>query len=245
MPATPRMQTLSSAVRRRFPDVRSMGVYNPRHIGSKWYNKWSQHAGAEPARGWYGNAWDITSPFWYMMTDVEQRNVRSGHWHQQHPHLPLVVTEHYDYMNRVYAFLHASRERFNINELIWNSPNHFDHLHVSTWPMMANDFWRTHPTKGGPVVTWDRDGTTRNTYYVGEEDEMVIQRGDEGKQVKRIQRWLNRGPTAPEPPLVPDGAFGPLTETEVKRYQARRELDETGVVDGITYGDLTLWKGGD
>ena len=247
MPATPQMQRLARDVQQRHPDVRSMGVYNPRKIncGRGRLCNWSQHAAAEPSRGWYGNAWDITSPYWFLMTATEQRNVRVGHWKQNHPHLPPVVVEHYDFLNKIHGMLVAGREKYDIYELIWNSTSHYDHIHVSTYPRMANEWWRRHPTQGGTVVTVARNGTRSNTYFVGEEDEMVIQRGDSGKAVRRIQRWINNGPTKPDPPLASDGDFGPLTETEVKRYQVRRDLNDTGIVDGITYGDLTLWKGGD
>ncbi len=221
------MQTLAREVTKRWPDVGSMGVYNPRHIGSNPLRPWSQHAGCEPDKGWYGNAWDITSPPEMQPKDSSNE-------------------EHMAYLDKIYAYLFANRHQLHINELIWRSPSHWNHIHVSTYPKMANDFWRKHPTNGGPVLTIDKDGTKRNTYYVAEEDEPVLAKGDSGPAVKRVQRWINKSPAAPDPPLVADGKFGPATEAGVMEYQQRRGFDVTGVVDGLTYGDLTLWKeGGD
>ena len=58
-----------------------------------------------------------------------------------------------------------------------------------------------------------------------------IKRKDRGKKVKRVQEWLSLQGAGP----VADGDFGPATETSVKRYQQRKGLPATGVVDSATY----------
>jgi len=230
MAATPRMQRLSREVMGAYPDASSFGVYNPRHIQSKWWLPWSQHAAAEPSRGWFGNAWDITSPL--------EIASRPGGRSRSNP-------DHMDYLNRIHTFLYQKRDELHINELLWNRPDHYDHIHVSTWPKMADEYWRTHPTRGGPVITIGQDGTRRDTYQIYDlEGEMIIELGDRGGHVARIQRWINNAPKPPTPPLVDDGIFGPATESAVRDYQANRKLDDTGIVDGITYADLTLFKRG-
>lgn len=60
-------------------------------------------------------------------------------------------------------------------------------------------------------------------------------RGDRGKAVQRIQEWLTLNGIA----LVIDGQFGPATEYAVGRFQGRRSLPKTGVVDTATFTELT------
>lgn len=61
-------------------------------------------------------------------------------------------------------------------------------------------------------------------------------RGNHGRSVERIQEWLTLNSTA----VVVDGDFGPATEYAVGRFQARRGLPKTGVVDDATFLELTL-----
>lgn len=74
----------------------------------------------------------------------------------------------------------------------------------------------------------------------------VIRRGSSGSAVTTLQNSLNRAFSSA---LVVDSAFGPLTETAVKRFQAA-PLGGTLVVDGIvgpyTWAKLDLildWQG--
>ena len=61
--------------------------------------------------------------------------------------------------------------------------------------------------------------------------EVVVKRGDRGAAVRSIQRQL--GVTA-------DGAFGPMTERVVKRFQRRHDLVPDGIVGPLTRGALGL-----
>lgn len=218
MSATPGMQRVSRLVRSRFTDIESMGVYNPRHIGSNPFRPWSQHAGADPARQHYGNAEDLTSP-----------GVLG-------PRLPTNPA-HMAYLDQVHAFLRHHRLELGIYELLWRTTNHFDHIHVSTYPRMANEWWRRHPMQGGKVVTVQADEKTRSASYLLEVTD-VLKQGSEGLQVMILQRMLNKR-QKPDPPLVEDGLFGPLTASVVQAYQIRRELPNTsGDYDAFTRADL-------
>jgi hypothetical protein len=66
---------------------------------------------------------------------------------------------------------------------------------------------------------------------IGGSGEVVLERGDRGTAVVRVQRAL--GVTA-------DGVFGPLTERAVKRFQRRRGLRADGVVGSATRRALGL-----
>lgn len=58
-----------------------------------------------------------------------------------------------------------------------------------------------------------------------------IKRKARGKNVKRIQEWLSLQGAGP----APDSDFGPATETSVKRFQRKKGLPITGVVDKATF----------
>lgn len=228
MAATPGIQRLAAAVYREFPDVSSFGVYNPRHIGSASWRPWSQHAGCEPARGWWGNAWDMTSP-----ASVLTHGPRG-------PSNPV----HMAYLDLLYLWLRSRRDSLRINELLWRVPDHFDHIHGSTWPKMADDFWRKHPTKGGAVLTIAKDGTRSDTYRLEADMAQGLTQGDSGKQVVRLQRLLNALASPPVPALKVDGVYGALTASEVERYQIRREIPEPdGAYDAFTRADLERDRG--
>lgn len=53
--------------------------------------------------------------------------------------------------------------------------------------------------------------------------------GDRGKDVEAIQRAVN---------VTPDGIFGPITKSAVKRYQARKGLSVDGIVGPATWNML-------
>ena len=63
-------------------------------------------------------------------------------------------------------------------------------------------------------------------------DEVVLERGDSGPAVKRLQRRLRVTPA--------DGEFGPATERVVRRFQRRRGLTADGVVGPQTRKALGL-----
>jgi peptidoglycan hydrolase-like protein with peptidoglycan-binding domain len=67
----------------------------------------------------------------------------------------------------------------------------------------------------------------------------TISEGATGDVVRRLQRALRRpeGPTF-DPDLVVDGAFGPLTERDVKGFQQAAGLAEDGVVGPLTWAAL-------
>lgn len=140
MAGTPNTRRAITAMRARFDLL--YGVYNPRHIGSNPLRRWSQHAGAEPAQAYYGNAADI---------------VHIQYGYNKDP-------RHQAELDKVYAYLDAHRDELSIRQVLWRVPAHFDHIHVDFWPKMADEFWRRHPTKGGPVVVRYEDGTLGDTY---------------------------------------------------------------------------------
>ncbi len=59
----------------------------------------------------------------------------------------------------------------------------------------------------------------------------VLKRGDEGNDVKALQRALG---------ITPDGSFGPKTESAVKMFQTDRGLFADGVAGPKTLGELGL-----
>lgn len=64
----------------------------------------------------------------------------------------------------------------------------------------------------------------------------VLRRGDQGEAVLRLQQDLiGAGHT-----VDPDGAFGPDTETAVKRFQAKQGLVVDGIVGALTWAALGL-----
>jgi hypothetical protein len=76
----------------------------------------------------------------------------------------------------------------------------------------------------------DRVLTSAARTGAGSED-LMVERGDRGDDVKRIQAALG---------LPADGIFGPQTERAVKRFQRRKGLLVDGVVGPQTRGALGL-----
>lgn len=58
--------------------------------------------------------------------------------------------------------------------------------------------------------------------------------GKRGKGVKRVQEWL----TLQDFGVKPDGDFGAATETALKRFQRKKGLKPTGIVDAATFEQL-------
>ena len=65
----------------------------------------------------------------------------------------------------------------------------------------------------------------------GAADDLMVERGDRGGAVRKIQRALG---------IPADGVFGPQTERAVKRFQRRKGLLVDGVVGPQTRGALGL-----
>ncbi len=191
------------------------GVYNPRHISSNPLRPWSQHAGAEPAQRYYGNAIDI---------------VHNDYGYTNKP-------EHQAELDEVYVYLDSRRSLLSIRQILWRVRSHYDHIHCDFYPAMADEFWRKHPTKGGPVVVRRRDGSLGSTYGTAppppppKEDEMTLKPGDSGNAVSYYQKAINAwGRTT----IAVDGEYGALTEQAVEQYQKAADLETTGVIDGVT-----------
>ncbi len=65
--------------------------------------------------------------------------------------------------------------------------------------------------------------------------------GDNGKDVAKLQEFINRWEFAYDiglDPLLEDGAFGPVTESHVRRFQNWADLEDDGVADPITISSL-------
>ena len=141
MAATPNCQVVEASVLAAFPDAR-FGRYNCRHIGSNPMRSWSQHAGSEPDRRYFGNALDIV--------------------HKDYGY--TVTPAHTAWLRHVYGFL-----RFNLPKLVDQllgpgDPGHANHIHVSTWPKMKSNFWYRPPCNGGKLVVIYEDGTKGDTF---------------------------------------------------------------------------------
>ena len=140
MSATPNATRIKVAVLNRFPGA-VFGVYNCRHISSNPLKPWSQHAASEPAKGYYGNALDIT--------------------HRDHGYSSSPL--HQAWLRGVAAYLEASN--LNVRQVL--SPGdrgHDNHVHVDAWPKMRDNFWYQPPCKGGSLVVVYADGTTGRTF---------------------------------------------------------------------------------
>lgn len=71
-----------------------------------------------------------------------------------------------------------------------------------------------------------------DTAAAGSSDQVVVQRGDRGPGVKRVQRRLRVRPV--------DGVFGRITERAVKRFQRRKGIEADGVVGPATRDAMGL-----
>ncbi len=172
MPTTPNCQTIEALVLADFPDAQ-FGRYNCRHIGSNPLRSWSQHAGSEPDRKYFGNALDIThKDFGYTVTPA-----------------------HTIWLRKVYGFLRSLNV---IDQLLGpGDAGHANHVHVSTWPKMKSNFWYKPPCKGGALVVIYEDGTTGDTFDdpLDKEEEMdyrnILDRigQDKVEELRQAGRW--------------------------------------------------------
>ena len=141
MAATPNCQLIETAILAAFSDAR-FGRFNCRHISSNPMRSWSQHAGSEPARRYFGNALDIThQAFGYNVTPA-----------------------HTVWLRQVYGFLRATFPDLVDQLLGPGDAGHSDHVHVSTWPKMKSNWWYKPPCKGGKLIVIYEDGTIGDTF---------------------------------------------------------------------------------
>ncbi len=147
MAATPNCQLIETAVLAEFPHAR-FGRYNCRHIGSNPMRSWSQHAGSEPARDYFGNALDI--------------------WHVDHkpPGKPADSSPaHQAWLRKVRAFITVNYGDL-VDQMLGPGDNraHANHIHMSTFPKMKSNWWYKPPCKGGELIVIYEDGTTGDTF---------------------------------------------------------------------------------
>lgn len=215
MAATPHIQIIQREIQARWPHL-NFGLHNCRHISRKSWKPWSQHAASEPGKDYYSNAVDIHDPYDnYLSATLDQ----------------------------VYAYLVKNRARFHIRVVLWRTTDHYDHIHVDTWPMMKDNWWYKPPCKGGTLITINEDGTTQNTFATTEEDLETLQLGDQGNTVAKLQKGLNGWVTKFAPTLgllTVDGDFGPATLAHVEAFQSGAEMPRytPGIVGGVTWGAL-------
>ena len=87
-----------------------------------------------------------------------------------------------------------------------------------------------------PVETPPEQGWPDDPLSIPVESRPVVGKGDEGNDVRDLQKLLNKTELAPG--LVEDGDFGNLTDTAARNYQASRGLDVDGIAGQQTWGAL-------
>lgn len=65
---------------------------------------------------------------------------------------------------------------------------------------------------------------------------LPLHRGSVGSDVRRVQEWLCLHGTT----TGIDGEFGPATEAAIRHFQMLTRLTESGIVDGVTWGELIM-----
>ncbi len=224
MAATPNCQLVETAVLAAFPDAR-FGRYNCRHISSNPMRSWSQHAGSEPDRGYFGNALDITHKDWGYTVNFA----------------------HTFWLSRVYRFIRNEFPNLVDQLLGPGDKGHANHVHVSTWPKMKSNWWYRPPCKGGTLIVIYEDGTTGGTFgdvvppppppIIG--DDMGLRRNDTGNAVARMQQGLLAWHDDSLPVFGADGDYGAETEAAVTDYQEAADLDTTQDFDTLGVADPT------
>lgn len=200
---TPNIKRMVDRLNLMWPGQLRFEYYSRRHIGRNPLRPWSQHAGSEPARDWYGNAADIFDPRDAVDSDL---------------------------LDEIFLFLNANRSPFRIRTLLWTKrtghKNHRNHIHVDTWPKMADEWWR-RPPPSGPVLTVETDGTRYDTYATDKPEEadlpfLPLKRGDgtgdrefKRSDVAAIQAMINR---AYDETLETDGIYGDKTADAIAEH---------------------------
>ncbi len=213
---TPNLERIKAAVSAEFPHAR-FGQYNCRHIGSNPMRSWSQHAGSEPDRGYFGNAVDI--------------------WHVDHKppgKPPDSSPTHQAWLRKVRAFITLHFGDL-IDQMLGPGDNaaHANHLHTSPFPKMKSNWWYRPPCKGGTLIVIHEDGSTGDTFGASSMEANMLQTGSQGKAVGFYQEAL----IARDPNALPrwgaDDDYGPETTEWVNRFAADFDLAQTGVIDGV------------
>jgi hypothetical protein len=88
----------------------------------------------------------------------------------------------------------------------------------------------THPISTVTITT-----TPTNTPSAGEAPSQTLKPGDQGEQVKILQKALA---SLGYSPGTPDGDYGPSTQNAVERFQIAKGLAEDGVVGPATLNAL-------
>jgi hypothetical protein len=83
----------------------------------------------------------------------------------------------------------------------------------------------------GPTQNASADRVVASSAKAGSAEDLMVERGDRGPAVRKIQAALG---------IPADGVFGPQTERAVKRFQRRKGLLVDGVVGPQTRGALGL-----
>lgn len=127
-------------------------------------------------------------------------------------------------LDDVAAWLRGHRAVLPIGTVLWQTKDHYDHVHYEAVPKM----------KGTPP---------KSSQGTGDAMDIVADVGDAGHWVAALQRQLNRewetqvnagfGAGWPPAPLVTDGRFGPKTAEMVRCYQAASQAPvvKLGAID--------------
>jgi len=183
---------------------------------------WSQHS--------WGNALDLYHVGWKY--EVSARNKA--------------------FLDPIHQWLKTYRHELSIRTLLWQTRDHFNHIHVDGWPKGYGN----PPCNGGSLRMQYNDGRVVNgdpgpangtpelpdKELVTVSDAQVLEKTMDGKAVADLQKMLielghDLGDWTPFDkgyPAGADGKFGLATVDAVSAYQLGRELIVTGKADGVT-----------
>ncbi len=217
--ATPNIKRIMVYATLVAPGEVQFGLHNCRHIRSDPSQPWSQHAGSEPKRGFYGNAVDIHGS--KDALDRVARALRARKTELRIQQLLWWVAAHYD---------HIHVATWPIME---DGPSYV--------PPCRGGALVTWNENGKQLNTFDD--------YIdpSEDGDMnTLRRGSQGHKINKLQKALNGWVTHQELSLAllkVDGDFGPATETRVKDYQKAGQFDVVdGEVDGVVSSYLMEYQ---